>query len=221
MEAVASATSTSSSTATNTVVGGDSIDLTQDRFLKLLIAQMKSQDPLNPLDNAQITSQLAQLSTVTGINKLSDLVSGLSATFTEGQSLQAAGMIGRGVFTPGTTLQLDGTAIAGVELPQAVDDLTVTIKDSAGIVVHSESLGPQNSGIITLEWDGLKDDGSTAAKGTYSFEVSATAAGQAITTDVNLLSYGKVSSVTLSSTGVLLNVDGIGATTLADVKQIL
>ena len=220
MEAVASATSTTAPPAS--VIGGDSIDLTQDRFLKLLIAQMKSQDPLNPLDNAQVTSQLAQLSTVTGINKLGDLVSSLSATFTEGQSLQAAGMIGHGVFTPGNTLQLsNGTALAGVELPQAVDELTITIKDAAGVVVHSANLGPQDSGIITLEWDGASDTGGQAANGVYTFEIAAQSGGEAVETDVNLLSYGKVSSVTLATTGVLLNFDGIGATALSDIKQIL
>lgn len=220
MEAVASATS-SSAAASNTVIGGDSIDLTQDRFLKLLIAQMKSQDPLNPLDNAEVTSQLAQLSTVTGINKLGDLVSGLSATFTEGQSLQAAGMIGHGVFTPGDTMELNGTALAGVELPQAVDELTITIKDAAGVVVHSASLGPQDSGIITLEWDGASDTGGQAKNGTYTFEIEAQAGGVPVETDINLLSYGKVSSVTLGATGVLLNIDGVGATALSEIKQIL
>lgn len=220
MEAVASATS-SSAAASNTVIGGDSIDLTQDRFLKLLIAQMKSQDPLNPLDNAEVTSQLAQLSTVTGINKLGDLVSGLSATFTEGQSLQAAGMIGHGVFTPGDTMELNGTALAGVELPQAVDELTITIKDAAGVVVHSASLGPQDSGIITLEWDGASDTGGQAKNGTYTFEIEAQAGGVPVETDINLLSYGKVSSVTLEATGVLLNIDGVGATALSEIKQIL
>ncbi|MBT9613687.1 MAG: flagellar hook assembly protein FlgD [Burkholderiales bacterium] len=217
MEAVASATSSAKPVQT---AGGD-IDLTQDRFLKLLIAQMKSQDPLNPLDNAQVTSQLAQLSTVTGINKLGDLISGLSSTFSEGQSLQAAGMIGRGVFTPGNTIALNGTALAGVELPQAVDDLTINIKNAAGALVHSASLGPQNSGLVTLEWDGADDAGGQAPNGTYTFEIQAQSGGKQVVTDVNRLSYGKVNSVTLGAAGVQLNVDGIGATALSQVKQIL
>ena len=219
MHAVASAASSNSSAAAKAL--GSDIDLTQDRFLKLLIAQMKSQDPLNPLDNAQVTSQLAQLSTVTGINKLSDLVSGLSNTFTEGQSLQAASMIGRGVFAPGTTITLNGTALAGVELPQAVENLTINIKDKSGLLVHSASLGPQNSGLVTLEWDGARDAGGQAPNGDYTFEVQASAGGKQLLTDVNRLAYGKVNSVTLGASGVLLNVDGLGATTLSQVKQIL
>ena len=217
MEAVASATSSAKPAQT---AGGD-IDLTQDRFLKLLIAQMKSQDPLNPLDNAQITSQLAQLSTVTGINKLGDLISGLSSSFSEGQSLQAAGMIGRGVFTPGNTIALNGTALAGVELPQAVEYLIINIKDKAGLLVHSASLGPQNSGLVTLQWDGARDAGGQAPNGTYTFEVKALVGGKPVVTDVNRLAYGLVNSVTLGAAGVQLNVEGVGATALSQVKQIL
>lgn len=218
MEAVASATK---SAASNSILGADSIDMTQDRFLKLLIAQMKSQDPLNPLDNAEVTSQMAQLSTVTGINKLGDLMSGLSSTFTEGQSLQAAGMIGRGVFAPGTTMTLNGTALAGVELPQAVENLTINIKDKSGLLVHSANLGPQPSGLVTLEWDGARDAGGQAPNGVYTFEVHAAAGGKQLLTDINRFSYGKVNSVTLGTAGVQLNVDGIGSTSLAQVKQIL
>lgn len=217
MEAVASATS---SAPPAPAAGGD-VNLTQDRFLKLLIAQMRSQDPLNPLDNAQITSQLAQLSTVTGINKLGDLITGLSSSYNEGQSLQAAGLIGRGVFTSGTTLTLNGTALAGVELPQSVDDLTINIKDKAGALIHSESLGPQSAGLVTLEWDGATNAGGKAPNGTYTFEIQARADGKQIVTDVNRLTFGRVNSVTLGAAGAQLNVDGIGVTTLSQVKQIL
>src|SRR3990167_8083696 len=74
---------------------------TQDRFLKLLVTQMKNQDPLNPMDNAQVTSQMAQLSTVTGIDKLNVTLQALSDSMASSQSLQAASMIGYGVLVPG------------------------------------------------------------------------------------------------------------------------
>lgn len=220
MEALASVTNSASAAASTANAGA--IDLTQDRFLKLLIAQMKSQDPLNPLDNAEITSQLAQLSTVTGINKLGDLVTGLSNTFTEGQSLQAAGMIGRGVFTPGSTMELTSKgALGAVELPHAVDDLTINIKNAAGVLIHSASLGPQNGGLVTLQWDGASDAGGQAPDGAYTFQVQAKAGGKPVVTDVNPLAFGWVNSVTLGATGVQLNIDGIGAKSLSQIKQIL
>ena len=82
----------------------------QDRFLKLLVTQMKNQDPLNPLDNAQVTTQLAQISTVNGVERLNATIQAIADSFTAGQSLQAAGMIGREVLVPGSTLQLTAGA---------------------------------------------------------------------------------------------------------------
>ncbi len=198
----------------------ESISATQDRFLKLLITQMKNQDPLNPMDNSQVTSQMAQLSTVTGINKLSELVSGLSTSYTASQSLQAASMIGHGVLVPGDSLQLaGGNAIAAVDLPQAADALYITIKDASGATVHSANLGPQAPGITSFQWDGKTDAGGTAASGAYRYEVQAVAAGK--TVSATALAYGKIDSVSLNGQGAQLNVDGIGAVGLSQIKQIL
>src|SRR5215204_242231 len=97
----------------------------QDRFLKLLVTQMKNQDPLNPLDNAQVTTQLAQISTVNGIEKLNATIEAMASSFTSGQSLQAATMIGKDVLVPGSTLQLAGSSVFGVELAQAADQVKV------------------------------------------------------------------------------------------------
>ena len=219
MTTVAPVSSTPS--ATPSIANADSLSATQDRFLKLLIAQMQNQNPLNPMDNSQVTSQMAQLSTVTGINKLNDLVSALSGSFSATQSLQAAGMIGHGVLVPGNALTLAaGNAIAAVNLPQAVDQLTITIKDASGATVHSANLGAQAGGITTFQWDGTKDNGSAAPDGQYTYAIQAVAAGQSVSTTA--LSYGKVSSVTLGAQGAQLNIDGIaGGTALSQVQQIL
>src|SRR5678815_4078393 len=74
--------------------------MTSDRFLKLLVAQMKNQDPLNPMDNAQVTSQMAQINTVTGIDKLNSTVAGLSAQFMQMQAMQGASLVGHDVIVP-------------------------------------------------------------------------------------------------------------------------
>src|SRR3569623_563620 len=105
----------------------------QDRFMTLLVTQMKNQDPLNPLDNAQVTSQLAQLSTVTGIDKLNTTLEALQGSYQTSQSLQAAGMIGHGVLVPGSTTTLsNGAAALGIELTSPADQVTVTIRDAVG-----------------------------------------------------------------------------------------
>ena len=202
-------------------LGADTVNATQDRFLKLLVAQLRNQDPLNPLQNSEVTSQLAQLSTVTGINKLSDLVSGLSASFAEAQSLQAANVIGRDVLVPGNVINLaQGKAIAAVDLPQAADQLTITVRNASGAIVHTANLGPQVSGLVKFQWDGVGDNGSTAPAGKYSFEATASAAGQSVS-NINPLSFGRVNSVTLGGQGAQLNVDGLGAISLSQVKQIV
>jgi flagellar basal-body rod modification protein FlgD len=191
-----------------------------DRFLKLLITQMKNQDPLNPLDNAQVTSQMAQISTVSGIDKLNATLQNMAASFSANQSLQAASMIGHGVLVPGSTMQLsDGVAMGGVDLPQSVDQMTVTIRDMAGNVIHSMDLGPKESGVNAFAWDGATDTGNAAANGIYNFSVSTLQAGKKI--DGSTLAIGQVNSVSPGAGGMLLDVSGLGAVGLDKVKKIL
>lgn len=193
---------------------------TQDRFMTLLVTQMKNQDPLNPLDNAAVTSQLAQLSTVTGIDKLNTTLEALMTSFQSNQSLQAAGMIGRGVLTTGSTLALsEGKALYGIDMAEAADGVTVTIRDAAGKAVRTVDLGFQDAGIKTFGWDGQTDAGKAAAEGTYRFEVEATRAGQKAANTP--LTYGTVGSVTTGAAGVQLNIPALGSIGLADVRQIL
>lgn len=194
---------------------------TEDRFLKMLVAQMKNQDPLNPLDNAQVTSQMAQLSTVTGINQLNDAVKLLSDSFMAGQSIQAASLVGHGVMIPGDTLDLTGgVAFGGVDIPQAVDSLVVKVKDASGAVIYTADLGAQDAaGSIPFQWDGTTDGGAVAPDGSYTFEVSAQQGDQNI--KVATLAVGQVASVSLGVQGATLNVVGLGQVALSEVKQIL
>lgn len=192
----------------------------QNRFMKLLVTQMKNQDPLNPMDNAQVTSQLAQLSTVTGIDKLNTTVNTLMSTFQSNQTLQAAGMIGHGVLTPGSNIELtNGMGIMGVELAGPADKVNIAIKDGSGNVVRNISLGAQEAGVLPVQWDGKTDSGAVAADGEYSFTVTAKQGAESAT--AKALAFGQVASVSTSSSGVSLNVPGIGAVALADIRQIL
>lgn len=192
----------------------------QDRFLTLLVTQMKNQDPLNPLDNAQVTSQLAQLSTVTGIDKLNGTLEMLMGSYQTSQSLQAANMIGHGVLAPGSNISLtEGKGLMGVEFPQDVDQSEILIKDAAGNVIHTIDLGAQTAGTLPLLWDGTLADGSTAEDGSYQFEVKASLGGKPVTADA--LQFGIVTTVSTSANGVQINVPGLGALNLTDIRQIL
>lgn len=215
---VNSATATTTTVATSTKTAAQE---TEDRFLKLLVTQMKNQDPMNPLDNAQVTSQMAQLSTVTGINQLNDAVKAISTSFLAGQSLQAAGLVGHSVMVPGDKLELTGSvAYGGVDVPQAVDSLTVNVKDASGKVIHTADLGAQKeAGSIPFMWDGTTDSGAVAPDGSYTFEVSAKQADKKV--DVAALAIGQVASVSLGAQGATLNVVGLGPVAMSQIKQIL
>jgi len=200
--------------------GASTAEEAQDRFMTLLVTQMKNQDPLNPLDNAQVTSQLAQLSTVTGIDKLNNTLQALQGSYQTSQSLQAANMIGRGILVPGSGIELvEGKSIFGVEMTEPADNVQVTIRNASGLAVRKISLGAQEVGTVPLAWDGKTDSGATATDGKYSFEVTATRGDKKV--DATKLSFGEVSSVTTGTAGVKLNVPGVGTVNLADIRQIL
>ncbi|MEC5217527.1 flagellar basal-body rod modification protein FlgD [Actimicrobium sp. GrIS 1.19] len=197
-----------------------SVEETQDRFLKLLVTQMKNQDPLNPLDSAQVTSQLAQLSTVSGIDKVNTTLESLKTSFQSNESVQAAGLIGHGVLAPSKSISLSsGKAIFGIDLPSPADKVQVVVKDAAGNAVHTIDLGPEDTGTTALTWDGSKDDGTKAVDGTYTFEVTAKQGATAVV--ATALGFGEVGSVSTGTAGVKLNVTGLGPINFNDVRQIL
>ena len=133
---------------------GDSVQADTDKFMTLLVTQLKNQDPLNPLDNAQVTSQLAQLQTVTGVNKLNDTLNTLKASYQSSEAMQATNLIGHGVLVEGSGVTLSGSkAIMGVELAGDVDSLKVVISDKNGKEVQTMDLGKQKAGVIPLAWD--------------------------------------------------------------------
>ncbi len=215
------ASTSANTSATNTVPSASSSPAagSQDYFLKLLVAQMKNQDPLNPLDNAQVTSQLAQLNTVEGINKLATKLDALLGNNNAAQSLQAAALVGHSVMAPGTTLALqNGQAVGGIELTGAVDHVTVTIKDASGRVVHTTDLGAQDAGVMNFVWDGSTDAGTAAAAGNYSFAVDAKAGSSKVV--ANTLSTGVVTSVSPGADGASLLVGGLGTFAFSQIRQI-
>lgn len=197
----------------------DTTQEAQDRFMTLLVTQMKNQDPLNPMDNAQVTSQMAQLSTVSGINKLNSTVESLMSSMQIGQSYQAANMIGRGVLVEGKDVTLDSDGgVFGVELPVGADKMTINIKDSAGNTVRTLEFGAQVAGSVPVTWDGHSNDGALATNGKYQFEVAATVGGQAV--QANRLSFAQVMSVSNSANGIILNLNNTSSVNTKDVKEI-
>lgn len=192
----------------------------QTNFLNLLITQLKNQDPLNPMDNAQMTTQLSQISTVSGIEKLNTTMQSLLTAYSGSQNMQAASMIGKTVLTTGSSLELGtGGAVGGVDLTSAVDKLVITIKDAKGNVVNTQNLGAQSAGTLHFVWDGTDDSKNALTTGTYSFSVAASKAGTAV--DATALAAGTVTAVTLASSGMSLQLNDDKSVGYSDVKQIL
>ena len=192
----------------------------QDRFMKLLVAQMKNQDPLNPMDNAQMTSQIAQINTVSGIEKLNTTVTSLLASFNNLQAQSATQLPGRSVLVPGTGLTLtDGKAMGGVELGGAADAVTVDIVDATGATVRSLSLGASSAGVRSFNWDGLLTDGKAAPDGGYRIRVSATAGGNPVPSGA--LAVSRVQAVSTGSNGVQLDLGSAGTRAYSDVRSFL
>lgn len=192
----------------------------QDRFMKLLVAQMKNQDPLNPMDNAQMTSQIAQINTVSGIEKLNTTVTSLLASFNNLQAQSATQLPGRSVLVPGTGLTLTDTkAMGGVELGGAADAVTVDIVDATGATVRSLSLGASNAGVRSFTWDGLLTDGKVAPDGDYRIRVSATAGGSPV--PAGALAVSRVQAVSTGSNGVQLDLGSAGTRAYSDVRSFL
>lgn len=192
---------------------------TEDRFLTLLVAQMKNQDPLNPLDNAEVTSQLAQLSTVQGIEDMNATLQALAASMGVNQMAQAANLIGSAVLVPGDSIgpaELEN--VIGFELSRPADKVTVDIFDAAGGAVRSLDLGPREDGVNLLAWDGLTGSGETAPDGVYTFKINATQGGKEV--DSTALHLGLVNSVSQNSQGVRLNLADNENVTYADIRQI-
>lgn len=201
----------------------------QSQFLTLLVTQLRNQDPLNPMDNAEVTSQIAQLSTVSGIQQLNTTLKALSGQLDMSQSLQATSLIGHDVLVPGTKVGLGSdpgdpgvkTATAfGFDLLAGASDAKVAIHDAAGALVRTIDVTAQDPGVYPLYWDGLTDTGAPAPDGAYTIAVQATDAnGQPVAAQA--LTSGTVGSVAYTQGGLKLDLGLAGQASLTDVRQVM
>ncbi len=181
-----STVSQSSTTGTIAAAATSSLGSPQDlakTFLTLLVAQMNNQDPLNPVDNTQLTEEMAQINTVTGINNLNTTVTGLMSQLQQSAMLQSAQLTGHSVMVAGSNLTLASntnsgnatreSAVGAYSLSSAAQNVTITITNSSGQTVKTLQLGPQSAGLQDFSWDGTTDSGATAPVGPYQFTVQA------------------------------------------------
>jgi len=220
LDSINASTSASKSPGVSAVSAGSGSD-SEQRFLKLLVTQLNNQDPLNPLDNAQLTSQLAQMSTVSGIEKLNSAFAAMLSQSGASQVLQSASLIGRTVLVPGTELALTKGAQMpfAVDMAQPADSVKVTVTNAAGVVVRNFDLGALAQGVKTLSWDGRDGAGASLADGAYTIKVVAVAGDAAVA--ASTLTYAGVASVSQGAAGVALELTSGRQAALADIRLIL
>lgn len=150
-------------------------DLSQN-FLRMLTEQLKNQDPMNPMDNAAMTSQLAALNTVDGINRLNTSMSSMVAQMQSANFLNLSNSVGKSALAVGNQMYFTGQAISlGASVDKPVKSLKATILDAAGNTVRSFDLGPQDTGTVDFIWDGRDGQGNAAPTDTtYSLRLEAT-----------------------------------------------
>lgn len=216
---VSSTSSVSAATGLSTATSGAgqiSAQEQSDRFMKLLVAQLKNQDPMNPMDNAEMTSQMAQINTVSGIQQLNETVQSLSSQFSAMQALQGTSLIGHDVLTTGNSMKLDaGVAKAAFNLSGKADAVSVQVLSPGGQLLDTLSLGAMDEGQHEFQWDASKYTGS----GSPTFKVSATAGEKNVA--ATALSRDTISSVGNTSTGMTAQLKGGASIAYNAIQSIL
>jgi len=188
---------------------------TQDRFLKLLIAQMQNQDPMNPMDNAQVTSQMAQIQTVTGVGTLNQSIQALSSQFGQMQALQSVSLVGRDVTVPGNQLHMTGTAGEGAyELDSAADAVKLEVMTAAGTVLETVQLGAQGAGRQSFSW--ATDKYGPDSK--LNFKITATKGTAVVPSQT--FAHDKVVAINTSGSTLKLQLEKLGMVDYSNVISV-
>lgn len=209
--------SSTASTATSaSSTSASSTEASQDRFLKLLVAQLNNQDPMNPMDNAQMTSQMAQINTVTGIQQVNDTLKSMAEQFTAMQVLQGSSMVGHDVLIEGNTLSINnGTAGGAIDLTARAESVKVDILSPGGQVIDTLNLGALDAGRHNFDWDAS----AYSFTGDPSFKVTATLGGQPIANTA--LARATVTSVSSDAGAMKVQLQGRTDVAYSSVKAIL
>lgn len=207
----------------HTAKAGGKEELGKNEFLELLVAQLNNQNPLEPQNNGDFIAQLAQFSTVEGVERLNGSMENILSGYQSSQALQASSLVGRKVIIPSEKAVVDTseTFKASMVLPQSSANVHVNVYAADGTLATRINMGAQEAGQVSFMWDGKNSDGETMQPGTYKFEAQASIDGE--TKGLYTLLPANVDSVTLghgNNGELLLNLAGIGSVPLSQVHMI-
>jgi len=198
-------------------------EMGQQEFLQLLVAQMRNQDPINPLDSKEFAAQLAQFNSVeqlinvnSGLSTLQGSQDMMSASLTNSM---AASMTGKHVKALSSEIYLapGGQSNIQYKLQNSASDVEIVIRNESGSEVRREKLSGVAGGDNQWSWDGRNDAGDRMADGNYHVEIQASNEGS----KVNALTYveGTVGKVRYTGSGVFLHVNGVNVS-IGDVEEV-
>lgn len=191
----------------------------QSQFMTLLVAQMRNQDPLNPMDNNQMTSQMAMLNMANGINNLNKTLNGMSSSQQLGDSLKATDLIGHSVQFKSNSIKLqNGNANFAIDLAGNAQNVNASILDKNGTLVRLLSLGQLSSGTHTISWDGISESGALQSDGQYTISIDAQQNGQSV--DASTLQTDTVSNLILTGGLATLQLSNMGSLSLSDIRAV-
>ncbi|MDI9240846.1 flagellar hook capping FlgD N-terminal domain-containing protein [Lysobacter sp. LF1] len=193
--------------------------LGQADFLRLMTEQLQHQDPLNPMQNSEFLGQLAQFSTVQGIQGLQTSMDGFNSSLATDQMLRGAALVGRDVLVPSAKMSLGSEgSISGVVAAPDAGTVTFDITDANGQSVRKLTVSADKAGEAAFEWDGKDEAGNRLPSGTYG--VSATYGSGEEKKTLSTYVEARVQSVTVGSDGVFLDLPGLGTAPLDYVLRI-
>ncbi len=212
-------TPVTNSQSSSSTISTANVSAEQSQFMTLLVAQMRNQDPLNPMDNNEMTSQIAMLNMVSGIDNLNKTLNNMSTSQRLGDSLKATDLIGHSVLVPTSKLVLNnGVSDFSVDLASDAQNVNVMVLDKYGSLVKSFDMGAQTAGIHKIVWDGFSDTGSQLADGEYIIKVDAQKNGQMV--DATSLTADTVDNLTLSGGLATLQLSKLGNVGLSDIRAV-
>lgn len=218
---VATGIGLTSSPATQSRMGR--ADLTSSDFLRLMTEQLKNQDPLKPLSNAEFVSQMAEMSTAQGVGDLETAMGAMAASINGDQALRGAALIGRNALIETDRLALgadaDGALSAsGVAAAPGAGMVTVDITSANGALVRRLQVQAQGAGDVAFQWDGTNAQGQAVAPGTYLMRASFGSGRDAQAVGTGTMA--PIESVTLDPQGMLLNLRGLGTAPLSAIRRL-